>query len=427
MERNRKLYLINNLLSGLGIIILGIIFIVLSNKLYTGIINILVIIYIIYAFSQLVNFIISKKRKRNKETFIRISINLLFSIILLVFPNIPKSILPIFFSLYLFMNGTVKLVNFILFRNSNFSYSYIDCVLGIFYYLFALFFVRWSLTSINTLFIVFGVYSMFLGINRIVLFIQELIPNKSKLKIKRNLRMTLPLFFEAFIPISVLKKINKEIDFYLGEEKKNKSTNLEVIIHLSDYGFNQFGHTDICFDDLVYSYGNYDKTSRRIKTAIGDGVMFVVPREDYIKFCTTRGRKTLVSFGVELSEKKEEKLRNKISELMIDSYLWNKDVYYKKLKHKNKDYTSKLYYATKAKFYKFKTGKFKNYFVLGNNCTTFVDSLLGGSGINVLKPAGIISPGTYYEFLDNSYRYKNTKVVSKIVYNEEKNDKNKNK
>ena len=51
------------------------------------------------------------------------------------------------------------------------------------------------------------------------------------------------------------------------------------------------------------------------------------------------------------------------------------------------DYASRLYQVTKAKFYKVKSGKFKNYFVLGSNCCRLADNIVGKMPIiNKLVP-----------------------------------------
>ena len=75
-----------------------------------------------------------------------------------------------------------------------------------------------------------------------------------------------------------------------------------------------------------------------------------------------------------------------------------------------------LYKSTKANFYKFKTSKLKRYFVLGNNCGILVDKILKSSGIEGLKMYGIITPGTYYDFLEREYMKKGSNVVSKKIY-----------
>ena len=56
---------------------------------------------------------------------------------------------------------------------------------------------------------------------------------------------------------------------------------------------------------------------------------------------------------------------------------------------------------------------------MGVNCTYFIDEVLMGSISGTLKFAGIITPGTYYQFLDENYRKKNSVVISKKVYNKD--------
>jgi hypothetical protein len=80
------------------------------------------------------------------------------------------------------------------------------------------------------------------------------------------------------------------------------------------------------------------------------------------------------------------------------------------------DYASRLYNATKAKFYKFRKGKFKTYFVLNTNCVQLADELLGTSGIDLLSINGLITPGTYYDYFNREFRRKNSIVVSKEIY-----------
>ena len=64
-------------------------------------------------------------------------------------------------------------------------------------------------------------------------------------------------------------------------------------------------------------------------------------------------------------------------------------------------------------------GKFKNYFVLGVNCCLLADSIIGKSGSDLLKMSGIITPGTYYEYLNREFRKKNSMVISRTIYNAE--------
>ncbi|KXT74682.1 hypothetical protein STRDD10_00768 [Streptococcus sp. DD10] len=69
-----------------------------------------------------------------------------------------------------------------------------------------------------------------------------------------------------------------------------------------------------------------------------------------------------------------------------------------------------------AQLYKFKTSKFKTYFVLSTNCVLLADSTIGQVGTDILNLKGFITPGTYQDYLDKEYGKPNSLVVSKTIY-----------
>jgi hypothetical protein len=83
---------------------------------------------------------------------------------------------------------------------------------------------------------------------------------------------------------------------------------------------------------------------------------------------------------------------------------------------KTANYSSKLKSQAKAKFFKFKKGKFKNYFVLGTNCVLLADQLIGVAGLDIVKINGIITPGSYYDCLNQEFYSRNNLVVSRKIY-----------
>lgn len=44
------------------------------------------------------------------------------------------------------------------------------------------------------------------------------------------------------------------------------------------------------------------------------------------------------------------------------------------------------------------------------------DSVIGHSGIDILSISGIITPGTYYEYLKNEFIKRNSIVISQNIY-----------
>ena len=286
------------------------------------------------------------------------------------------------------------------------------------------------LKKLSVMLTVMGVYILLLGINFIFDFINTIIPRKVKRKLQRRIKITLPVLFQAIIPYQVLNEINyfinkEEYSKKIVYEEKNQDIkpDLEVFIHSSMNGFNRLGHVDICFKDKVYSYGNYDDSSKRLFDMIGDGVLFVTDKEHYIPFCIKHSHKTIFGFGLKLNDRQIKNIDNYIDKIFTNIYEWNspiqEDMISKKKINKDDytDYASCLYKSTKAKFYKFETGKFKKYFVLGINCCLLADSIIGKSGSDILKMNGIITPGTYYEYLNREFKKKNSMVISKNIYN----------
>ena len=79
------------------------------------------------------------------------------------------------------------------------------------------------------------------------------------------------------------------------------------------------------------------------------------------------------------------------------------------------DYGSRIYRATGAKFYKFRKGSFKHYFALGVNCVKMADTLLMASGADTVV-SGIVSPGTYFAYLNREFMRTGGRVVRRTVY-----------
>ena len=112
---------------------------------------------------------------------------------------------------------------------------------------------------------------------------------RSNPKLKRRMRMTLPIFVTALIPINTLRKWNETLATHQTEEsqvhserKNEKSVDLEIFIHASESSFFlAMGHVDICYQGQVISYGSYDPHSERLFGTIGDGV-FLRPIEKNI-------------------------------------------------------------------------------------------------------------------------------------------------
>lgn len=423
----------NYFISGLAIIILGTIIMIGKIDLYMSVVELLVYAFLLLGISQLFTILL-KKKKRSKDTFFSALINIVFAIVMVVFPSVPLSIIPLLFAFYLLFNSCVKAVNaYLLWRDKERFLK--DFFLFLFFFLTGITFLFSPLLHLPTILSIIGFYCIVIGLGEWKQLVLEMIPTSSKRKMKRSIHFTLPVFLEAFLPRRLLTEINhyfndiKENHDIVCEEKKESVTpDLEIFIHVAPQGFNQLGHMDIYFDGKVISYGNYDRPSYRMFDSIGDGVLFETNKEKYIPFCIKESNKTLIGFGLKLTDRQKASIRKELDKIKKDCYVWEpRAMQDKKIGIKRKrseyEYVDYLYLDTGATFYKFSSGEFKTYFVLGANCTSFADRIVGKSGTDILKMVGIITPGTYLDYLDHEFLKKNSMVISKTIYNDVTKDK----
>ena len=432
MLKSDKLYnSTSSLVAAISLIVLGILMVVGSDQLYIHVVHLFISVLLILGVVQFIRyFFVRQENNEKKITFTRSFINLFFCFLFSIVPAIPLSVLPILFGIYFLMNGVIKFIIYFIMRKERANGRIKELLAGVFYVGFGIPFLCSPLKNLSYLLIFLGIYIILLGVTYLFDFISAVLPRRVKRKITRKLRFTLPVLVEMVIPYQVLNEINYFLDKYdkpfIYEEKKSSETpDMEIFVHASKNGFNRLGHVDIWYQGRVISYGNYDDASMRFFTMIGDGVVFTAKKEDYIPFCISHSKKTLFGFGLWLTDAQKKNIEKYLNSLFDQLVEWyspyevalqkNKKV----SKQKYKDYASCLYMATKAKFYKFPEGRFKNYFVLGVNCCLLADSIIGKSGSDLLKMSGIITPGTYYEYLNREFRKKNSMVISRTIYNAE--------
>lgn len=340
-------------------------------------------------------------------------------IILIFYPSIPVGFATVFFALYLTLMGIIKLISYFNYRKDKVK-KRIYVLIGSLFLIFngfALVFKDYF--DINMMIVLIGLYGLLLGLSYIGDGIFTVIPEKKKEGIKRHIRIPLPMAISALIPNSMRQMINNKlaIDHHEVIDRQNDDVDLEVFVHVSPFGFGKMGHCDLYFEGEVLSYGNYDYSSVRLFESIGDGVLFSVKDKlKYIRFCIKEDKKMIFGYGLKLTEKQKKEVRLKIKSLKDNAIRWY-PISYSQPDYKE-DYASRLYTETKANFYKFKSGKFKTYFVLGTNCVLLADQIIGSAGTDIIDLNGIIAPGTYQDYLEKEYQRMNGFVVSKKVYHE---------
>lgn len=246
-------------------------------------------------------------------------------------------------------------------------------------------------------------------------------------KLKRRMRVSLPIFVTALIPINTLRKVNAFLALNTDESaeqaydriKEGKQAEIEIFIHTSESSIPlAIGHVDICYQGRVISFGSYDPQSERLFGTIGDGILFKANREKYIELCKTESQKTLFGYGLALTAEQENAIQKRLAEIEQLLIPWEPSAkrYPDKEGKLQHTYSYLLKRDADAELYKFSSSKFKTYFVLSTNCVLLADSIIGQAGTDILSPQGFIAPGTYQDYLDREYDKPNSLVVSKMIY-----------
>ena len=409
------------LITSMFLIISGIIIIIGNKVFYFNLMNILISIILLLSIIQFIKYLFYNKNK--DINFLTSFLYLTLGIIIYSFKGIPLSFLPIIFAIYMIINGIIKLISYILLLKTKSNGKLLNIFLSIIYLLIGIPLLFSPLKNISTMLIILGIYSILLGINFLLNFININIPLNIKSKLRSRFRITLPSFLAAIIPYQVLKEINSYIlnnnQKKLDYKKNTKDYNLEIFIHVAPTSYNKFGHVDICINNKIISYGAYDTSTSRFFNMIGDGMIFTVDRNRYINYCTKYSNKTLFCFRLKLNDKQLKKVNERINSIMnnVIKYKTPYELNNVNKKIKYRDYPSNLVRKAKASFFKVNSGTFKTFFILGVNCCRLANYIIGNNGNDILKISGIITPGTYYEYLNQELYIKNSIVVSKIIYN----------
>lgn len=276
--------------------------------------------------------------------------------------------------------------------------------------------------NVYFLMLVIGVYLLLHGLVQLWDALRGFLHTKEGKRIKRRVRIPLPVFISALLPIAILNGFNKHFqsDDSYDCPPVDKAGDLEVFIHVSNIGYGRMGHADVCYKGNVYTFGAYDHHARVLQGVVGEGVIIVAPRDAYLRYCLEVDKKTLTGYTLDLAEQQDAIIVRQLTELFERTEEWQCDARKEEFgllpRGSSNDSTSKLYRMSGAKMYKIMKGKFKYYFFFHTNCVALTDYLVGPSGLDIKGLNGIITPGSYYALLDDMYNRQNTFVSGKIIY-----------
>ena len=366
-------------------------------------------------------FIRKLTKKEIRLSFSRAILESVIGLVILFYPNLPVSLFGLICGIYFVILAAIHFITYMIDRHNNVPTRYRSFILMFFYLVIGGLLIFSPYLYTGFVMSLISIYFILYSLTLLGDIANQLTPATQKDKLKRRIRITLPVVIDAIMPRIVLDDVNSFLKVDSEEEtddipdyqerKDEKDYDLEIFVHITEKGFGAIGHMDIYFDGVSIAYGNYDTDSLRLFETIGDGVLFVAERDKYVPFAIEEGQKTLFGFGLRLTENQKVAVRERLDLIKQDLVPWNPPPF----TGEDDSYSAKLNHHVPSKFFKFKKGTFKTYFVLGSNCVKLVDFVVGGAGID--KMNGIISPGTYYDYLNREYASNRMLVVSKQIYN----------
>lgn len=407
--------LIFNLCMGLIFMLTGLVMIFIPNQVY----SLILIIAIFISFGHGGLMFIRSIRKRKILDFFLCVASFLFALFLCANNYFPQWVIRVGLGFYSILYGLCCLIQWGIYVWNSTDHRLLTFVNGVAFLCAGLYLLFFRNFDPDLIMMFLGIYVFLLGLrycNDSMISLNPTIDHGWK----RNYRLSLPTVLCAFIPdwtLHFLKKHNLKSDDELNDEI---STNLRLMIHVGPKGFQKVGHITLVFDDMVYSYGNYDQRSHHLNGTVGKGIFFIAPYRDYLSLILSSEKNTIFEFGVKTTKSQDELIRHSLNQIVQKSEKWLAPIDMEpktcSQEELDSDYSNRLAYYTHAYFYKVQKGRFKTYWALGSNCALFIDSILSQLGQDVLNLRGVISPGLYFDWLQNEYLKKNSPIVSRTIH-----------
>lgn len=399
-----------HIISGLLFIAVGILYIIRNYTFYSLSFKLIGILILISSGIKLINILL--KRKKIITNILDIFINIALGIFFIAKPKLFIYISTKIFALYALVQSVCGFINLLIYKQDKLKGKIYILALSILsLYISIILMVSKDNNSLYICYII-GLYLILYGLSIIA----------SSIITHTEIVIPLPIILTMFLPNLLIKKIKKGLT--PEDTKKKQKPDLEIMIHLAEKGSAAMGHVEFAFEDKVYSYACYNYLNRRLFGGIGDGIFGIFDKKAYLKYCICEKNRFILSYGVKLTNKEKENIIKEIDKLIsTNTEIWYPEIkYYEDGLIEKKDFNemaNKIYKHANGKFYRFTKGKYKTFFVLRTNCATCVDNIFNAIGTKIINLEGIISPGTYYSYLEKEYHKKNSKIISKTLYTKE--------
>lgn len=326
---------VRRLILGLALIAFGIVLLWKRDAFLADIMHLLALVVAFGGLAELIWWGYRRLRPQAGDCPTRDLVLALGSLLLggamLIFPSLHQYLVPLLFGCYLLLNGIVKCIDSFLAVRNHTGHLLSQLLPAVFYLTFGmilLFSPRYHLRSVLW---IASIYCLLLGTTNLADFALMLIPVRTRHNLRRRFRFTPPVIVTLLLPHKALLRLNRYLTQNQGHtaadfedialKKEDAPPDLEVFVHVSDNADMRIGHVDLCFENQVTAYGNYDD-STVTPLGTGDGVLIRCAREQYLPFCLAFHQTTIFSFGLRLSPAQQEAVRQRIRQISSQTEEW---------------------------------------------------------------------------------------------------------
>ncbi|MCF0246753.1 MAG: DUF308 domain-containing protein [Ileibacterium sp.] len=325
------------------------------------------------------------------------------------------------FSFYMLFCGANELLQWVFNKRDHASGNWRHLLAGLLYLALSILSFAYRQDDVVLVMRYFGLYLLIQAVQLFLEIYYSKHPDSTRSLSLKNW-VSLPVYIVSFLPgISLhlmMKSKYKNHPLQYDSRKNDEEVNLRVCIHSGLSGEKMMGHMTFSYKDVMYSYGNYAESEEKFFRSTGPGIFFTVPAEIYINNSCIYEHSTIFEYGLHITPEQEAKLQDILNGIFENTYRWECPLEADAQGRHNfakyeSDYSCRLFYRTGAKYRKFKSGQWKTYWILGDNCSLFAEDILSRIGCNIVHKTGIISPGEYFEFFETAYQDPKSNVITK--------------
>ena len=241
-----------------------------------------------------------------------------------------SALLPLAMGANALLSGFLHFVTCYLQRKNNEWVGLNTFFMGLLSALLGMLLVIWPVAMIDTALVLSGLYCLMSAATQFTDYLEERRPGSKPGRVWRRVRVGAPPALFALVPKRAQEKFNRiwdrlSEDASEADEDGGESAPVFVnVTHATEKGLGTVGHVDICFEDVVRTYGPYDFDSHRWGGLICNGVLAVISgRDRYLNFCTNYSKKTIFCYGLRLTGEQKEQVRKKIDHLILYFLFWH--------------------------------------------------------------------------------------------------------